>query len=247
MSDHCPVALVTGAAQRIGRAIALRLADRGMAVAVHYRNSRGDADRLVQEIAAAGGRAETFRADLSDPLAPDALIAEIGRRLGAPTCLVNNASEFREDSFPALDRAAFDLHHQTNYVAPLFLARAFAAALPSGLSGNIVNILDQRVWRPTPEFFSYSLSKAALWEATRLMAQALAPRIRVNGVGPGPVLQNVHQSPAEFEKERRGTPLERGAMPEEIAQAVAFILDAPAMTGQMIALDGGQHLEWRRA
>lgn len=239
--------LVTGASQRIGRAVALALANRGHAVAVHYRRSRDAADRVVEEIRRDGGRAAVVGADLADPDETDRLVAAAAAAVGPLTCLVNNASEFHEDEALSVTRDGYARHLEVNLTAPLFLSQAFAAQLPAGSPGVIVNLTDQRVWRPTPEFFSYSLSKAALWDATRMLAQAFAPRIRVNAVGPGPVLQSVHQTPAEFEAERAGTLLGRGASPEEIAAAVGFILDAPAMTGQMIALDGGQHLSWRPA
>jgi NAD(P)-dependent dehydrogenase (short-subunit alcohol dehydrogenase family) len=238
------VALVTGAGRRIGRAIALALAHRGCAVAVHYRSSAAAADAVVAEIVAAGGRAATVQADLAREVPTDALMAHAAHAFGPVTCLINNASEFQGDRLPDLNRDGYRLHMAANLEAPLFLTQAFARQLPPGADGAVINIIDQRVWRPTPEFFSYSLSKAALWDATRMLAQALAPRIRVNAVGPGPVLQSVHQTAADFAAEQGSTLLGRGASPEEIAAAVGFILDAPAMTGQMIALDGGQHLAW---
>lgn len=244
-ASDASVALVTGGAQRIGRAIALELGARGYRVAVHFRSSSGPANEVVDTIRSAGGRAAAFAADLTNPAAVDALVADVSAEFGPVTCLVNNASEFHHDTFQTFTRASFARHLEANLTAPVFLARHMAAALPAGLGGVVINLTDQRVWRPTPDFFSYSLSKHALWEATRLMAQALAPRVRVNAIGPGPVLQSVHQTPADFEAEARSTLLGRGSSPEEIAAAVCFILDAPAMTGQMIALDGGQHLAWR--
>jgi NAD(P)-dependent dehydrogenase (short-subunit alcohol dehydrogenase family) len=162
--------------------------------------------------------------------------------LGAPSCLVNNASEFLFDELPTLSAELWDAHFAVNLRAPVFLAKALAENLPEGADGNVVNLIDQRVLRPSPEFFSYTLAKTGLWSATRMLAQALAPRVRVNAIAPGPVLQSVHQTPEEFEAERRMTLLRHGTSPQEIAAAVAFILDAPAITGQMIALDGGQHL-----
>jgi NAD(P)-dependent dehydrogenase (short-subunit alcohol dehydrogenase family) len=239
------VALVTGAAHRIGRAIALALGARGFAVAIHYRSAAEAAQEVAREVRMHGGTAETFAADLAAPAEVDGLIDRVTAALGSVTCLVNNASAFDHDTFGTMTREGFARHLETNLTSPLFLGRRMADRLPAERSGVIVNITDQRVWRPTPDFFTYSLSKHALWEATRLMAQALAPRIRVNAIGPGPVLQSVHQTPAEFEAEARSTLLGRGATPEEIAAGVGFILDAPAMTGQMIALDGGQHLVWR--
>ncbi len=239
------VVLVTGAGRRIGRAIALTLARRGCAVAVHYRRSAAAAEAVVAEIVSGGGRAAGVQADLARETETDGLVAQAARALGPVTCLVNNASEFQGDRITTLSRDSYRLHLTANLEAPLFLTQAFARQLPTGVAGTVINIIDQRVWRPTPEFFSYSLSKAALWDATRMLAQALAPRIRVNAIGPGPVLQSVHQTAGDFAAEQGSTLLGRGASPEEIAAAVGFILDAPAMTGQMIALDGGQHLAWR--
>jgi len=239
------IALVTGAARRIGRAIALDLGRQGWRVAVHYSGSAGDAQDLVGEIRASGSQAIALQADLAkiEELAP--LISRCASEIGIVTCLVNNASVFLDDRFETLEPEAWDTNLSVNLRAPVFLAKAFAAALPAGAVGNVINIADQRVWRPTPQFFSYSLTKAALWAATRTMALALAPRIRVNAIGPGPVLRSIHQSADEFAQEQASTILGRGTTPEEIAAAVRFILDAPAMTGQMIALDGGQHLAWR--
>ena len=239
-------ALVTGAARRIGRAIALELGARGWAVAVHHRGTPDDAQGVVREIEAAGGRAHVIAADLTDMAAVRDLVPRCTQALGMPlTCLVNNASLFEEDSIATLDLALWEAHQSVNVTAPIFLSQAFAAALPAGTSGNIINIVDQRVWRPVPLFFSYSVSKAALWAATGMLAQALAPRIRVNAIGPGPVLRSIHQTDEQFARQAASTPLERGTSPEEIARTVTFILDQPAMTGQMIALDGGQHIAWR--
>jgi NAD(P)-dependent dehydrogenase (short-subunit alcohol dehydrogenase family) len=164
--------------------------------------------------------------------------------LGPPTCLVNNASEFLVDTVATVTAENWDTHLDINLKAPVFLARALYLHLPEGESGNVINIIDQRVWRLTPDFFSYTISKAGLWTATRTLAQALAPRVRVNAIGPGPVLKSIHQTENDFAAEVRSTLLKRGPSPAEIAAAVRFILDAPAMTGQMIALDGGQHLTW---
>jgi len=237
--------LITGAARRIGRVVALRFAADGWRVGVHYRHSRVEAEQVVGEITAAGGRAAVLQADLADLPQMTALVADCSRALGAPTCLINNASEFAPDEAGTVSEASWARHLDVNLKAPIFLAQAFAAHLPDGKTGNIINIIDQRVWRLSPEFFSYTISKAALWTATRTLAQALAPRIRVNAIGPGPVLRNIHQTEASFEREWGTTPLERGTTPEEIATTIRYILDAPALTGQMIALDGGQHLDWR--
>jgi NAD(P)-dependent dehydrogenase (short-subunit alcohol dehydrogenase family) len=243
--DTNRVALVTGAARRIGRAIALDLAGCGYDIAVHYRNSLTDAEALASAIRANGRRAAVVHADLGDIGSVLGLIPAVSAALGPPVCLINNASEFENDTAADMTPASWVRHLDTNLKAPVFLAQALAAQLPAGAEGNVINIIDQRVWKPTPEFFSYSVSKAGLWSATRMLAQALAPRIRVNGVGPGPVLQSVHQSEDEFADEQASTLLKRGATPEEIAAAVRFILQTPSMTGQMIALDGGQHLTWR--
>jgi len=164
--------------------------------------------------------------------------------LGTPTCLINNASEFLLDTAASASFETWDTHLNINLKAPVFLAQSLALHMPDGISGNVINIIDQRVWKLTPDFFSYTISKAGLWTATRTLAQALAPRVRVNAIGPGPVLKSVHQTDADFLGEVQSTLLKRGPTPEEIAATVRFILDAPAMTGQMIALDGGQHLTW---
>ncbi len=235
-------ALVTGASRRIGRTIALALAEDGWQVAIHYRSSAREAAGVVAEIAAQGGRAAAFHCDLADGRAVADLVPRVSRELGPPSCLVNNASEFRLDTLGSMTSETWDLHLDVNLKTPVFLAKAMAESLAEGESGNVINIIDQRVWNLTPEFFSYTIAKSGLWTATRTLAQALAPRVRVNAIGPGPVLQSVHQADAEFAAECRATLLQRGADPSEIAAAVRFILAAPAMTGQMIALDGGQHL-----
>ncbi|MCU0733042.1 MAG: SDR family oxidoreductase [Hyphomonas sp.] len=241
-SPH-PVALITGAARRIGRAIALDMARNGYGVGVHYRNSRAEADALVEEIAAGGGKAVALDADLADTKAVARLVERCAEALGTPPCcLINNASEFLLDSIDTLTEDLWDTHQTINLKAPVFLAQSMLHHLPPDVEGNIVNIIDQRVWKLTPDFFSYTISKAGLWTATRTLAQALAPRIRVNAIGPGPVLQSVHQTPADFAAEQSSTLLKRGPSPEEIAAAVRFILATPSMTGQMIALDAGQHL-----
>lgn len=234
--------LITGAARRIGRAIALDFARHGWRVALHYRNSRDAADTLASEIAASGGTAKSFAADLADFTGLDALVSRVTTDLGPVTCLVNNASEFHRDTVQNIDATTWDTHLDVNLKAPVFLAQAMVRYLPDGVDGNIINIIDQRVWKLTPDFFSYTISKAGLWTATRTLAQGLAPRVRVNAIGPGPVLRSVHQTEEEFDAEKQSTLLKTGPTPEEIAAAVRFILSSPSMTGQMIALDGGQHL-----
>lgn len=237
-------ALVTGAAKRIGRTLALDLAAKGWSIAAHYHRSRAEADDLVAEIQRLGQRAVALPADLSDAASTATLVPAAIAALGPLSLLVNNASLFENDNVQNATVAMWDSHMTTNLRAPFFLAQAFAAQLPAGTKGNIVNIIDQRVWKLNPFFASYTISKAALWTLTQTLAMGLAPHIRVNAIGPGPVLRNERQSEAAFEQQWQGMPLGRGSTPEECAAALRFILDAPAMTGQMIALDGGQHLPW---
>ncbi|MBI1649721.1 SDR family oxidoreductase [Hyphomicrobium sulfonivorans] len=235
-------ALITGAARRIGRAIALDLAAHGWRVGVHYRNSRDEAEALAAEINASGGTAAALAANLADFREVQTLIARCADVLGQPTCLVNNASEFFLDTIGSVTCEGWDTHLDINLKAPIFLAQELYVSLPKGADGNVVNIIDQRVWRPTPDFFSYTISKSGLWTATQTLAQAMAPRVRVNAIGPGPVLQSIHQTETDFANERQSTLLGHGPSLPEIAAAVRFILDSPSMTGQMITLDGGQHL-----
>ncbi|MEH6665884.1 MAG: SDR family oxidoreductase [Brevundimonas sp.] len=235
-------ALVTGAARRIGRAIALELARAGFDVAVHHNNSGADAADTVREIEALGRRAVALRADLTDEGAARRLVPDAAAALGPLTLLVNNASVFEDDRVGGLTRDSWDRHMETNLRAPIVLAEEFAARAPDG--SCVVNLLDQRVQKPDPRFFSYSLSRAGLWWATRTLAQALAPRIRVNGVGPGPTLPSIHQTPEEFAAEAENTLLQRPGDPAEVARAVLYLVDASLVTGQMIAVDGGQHLAW---
>lgn len=247
VAKEAPAALVTGAGVRIGRAIALELGRRGHAVAVHCNRSRDEADTVAAEITAAGGRAAVVQADLSDHAAVAGLVAQAAAALGPLGVLVNNASLFEYDHVETATEDSWDRHLDTNLKAPFFLSQAFAAQLPADAPGNIVNIVDMRVWRLTPHFASYTVAKAGLWTLTQTLAMALAPRVRVNAIGPGPVLPSPRQSPEQFQRQWQGTPLKRGAHPEEIAAAVGFLLDAPAVTGQMIAMDGGQHLPWQQA
>jgi NAD(P)-dependent dehydrogenase (short-subunit alcohol dehydrogenase family) len=235
-------ALVTGAGRRIGAALALSAAEAGFDVVIHHRASPGDATEVAARIEALGRSVHIAAADLADPADCRRLVDAAP---GPLTLLVNSASLFEPDAGEAFDPALFDRLMAVNLRAPLVLAQAMAAALPARGEGHIVNITDQRVWRLTPRFFSYTLSKAALWTATQTLAQALAPRIRVNAIGPGPTLASVHQSDPGFAAQQAAVPLARGPTPEEIAAALAYLIDATSVTGQMIAVDGGQHLAWR--
>jgi NAD(P)-dependent dehydrogenase (short-subunit alcohol dehydrogenase family) len=234
-------ALVTGGSRRIGRALALAAAGAGHDVIIHARSSP-QAEEAAQAVRRLGRRAEILVADLADAAACAGLIAAAPAPL---TLLVNCASRFADDRIENLVVEDWDATLATNLRAPVLLAQAFAAALPPGRDGLIVNIVDQRVWRLTPHFFSYTISKAALWAATQTLAQALAPRIRVNAIGPGPTLASTHQSRAQFAAETAAVPLGRGASPDQIGEALRYLIDAPSVTGQMIAVDGGQHLAWR--
>jgi NAD(P)-dependent dehydrogenase (short-subunit alcohol dehydrogenase family) len=236
--------LVTGAAHRIGRAIALGFARDGWTVAVHYLTSEVPARALVAEIEERGGRAAAIRADLSLEAETVDLIARAVALVGPLGCLVNNASVFERDGALDATRESWDSHIETNLRAPFVLTQGFARALPPGSDGHVINILDQRVKNITPHFASYTVSKAGLWALTQSLALALAPRIRVNAIGPGPVLPSKRQSADQFAAQYRGTPLRRPTTPEEIYSAVRFLIGAPSVTGQMLALDGGQHLAW---
>ena len=236
-------ALVTGGGKRIGRAICLELARAGFDLAIHYRSSAEEADAVADEARAMGRRAGTVRANLAVEAETRTLIAAAVEAIGPLAVLVNNASVFEDDRVGSLERSTWDAHLETNLRAPVVLSEAFAAQAPEG--SCIVNLLDQRVLKPDPRFFSYALSRNALWWATRTLAQALAPRIRVNGVGPGPTLPSIHQSEADFAAEAAGTLLARPGNPEAVASAVRWLVDAELVTGQMIAVDGGQHLGWR--
>jgi len=238
-------ALVTGAGRRIGRALALEAARCGFDVAVHYRTAKDDAQAVADEITALGRRAAVLDAELADEDQAAGLVSRANLALGPVALLINSASTFEDDRLSTATRQSWDAHLDANLRAPVVLAQAFAAALPDGHSGQIVNIIDQRVLRPNPQFFSYSLSKAGLWWVTRTMAQDLAPRIRVNAIGPGPTLASTHQAAGEFEREAAGTPLEQAVSPDDIAAALRYLIDATAVTGQMIAVDAGQHLGWR--
>ena len=237
-------ALVTGGARRIGRALVLALAEEGFAVAIHHHQSAAEAQSLAEEVRQAGGKAAALAADLADEAAVTRLLPAAEAALGPLGVLVNNASIFGNDTVATASRDSWEAHFAVNLRAPFVLIQQFAARLPPEAGGVIVNLLDERVWNLTPYFLSYTLTKSALWTLTRTMALALAPRIRVNGIGPGPTLPSPRQSPQQFTDRCRAMPLQRGTGPEEIAAALRFILAAPAMTGQMIALDGGEHLAW---
>jgi NAD(P)-dependent dehydrogenase (short-subunit alcohol dehydrogenase family) len=248
VSEKIPrAALVTGAAQRIGRTIALALAADGWSVAVHYHSSQQSAEALVGEIAAGGGSAVALEADLADEAAVQELMPRAAAALGPVGCLVNNAAVFENDNAATATRESWDRHLAVNLRAPFVLIQNFAAQLPTAAEGAIVNMLDERVWNLTPYFVSYTVSKTGLWTLTQTMALALAPRIRVNGIGPGPALPSRRQTAEQFARQNAELPLRRGTTPGEIADAVRFLLAAPAVTGQMIALDGGQHLAWAQA
>jgi len=238
-------ALVTGAGKRLGRALGLAAARAGYDLAVHHRGDEEAAQAVAQEARALGVRAEPIQAELSGPGAAADLMAKAVAALGQVTLLVNSASVFQDDRIGALDEAGLQERLNVNLTAPILLADAFARQLGADRAGLIVNIIDQRVWRPNPLFFSYSLAKAGLWWATQTMAQGLAPNIRVNGIGPGPTLASVHQTTESFAAEAQATLLQRSASPDEIAAALTYLIDAPSVTGQMIAVDNGQHLAWR--
>jgi NAD(P)-dependent dehydrogenase (short-subunit alcohol dehydrogenase family) len=237
-------ALVTGAAKRIGRAIAFDLARNGWAVAIHYHRSGDAAQAAVAEIQRAGGNAVALQADLSRESETETLLQRATNALGPVGCLVNNASVFKPDEIDTADRASWDAHLETNLRAPFVLIQAMARLLPAAHEGAVVNMLDQRVWNLTPHFLSYTLSKSGLWTLTRTLALALAPRIRVNAIGPGPTLPNERQDAEQFRRQYESIPLKKPVDVAEICDAVRFLISATSMTGQMIALDGGQHLAW---
>jgi NAD(P)-dependent dehydrogenase (short-subunit alcohol dehydrogenase family) len=237
-------ALVTGGARRIGRAIVEALAERGYGVAIHCRRSRTEAQALASRIAAKGGRAHVVVGDLADAADVARLVEEAQGAIGKLTLLVNNASIFEEDGVAELDAQRFDRHVAVNLRAPLLLARDFARQADAASRPAIVNIIDQRVLRPDPRCFSYALTKAALWSATRTMAQAFAPGIRVNAVAPGPTFPNPRDGEAGVLREAAATLLGERVRPEAIAAAVLYLAEAEHVTGQIIAVDSGQHLGW---
>ncbi|UWR92721.1 SDR family oxidoreductase [Phaeobacter inhibens] len=247
-------ALVTGAGKRLGRAMALELAANGYDVAVHYASSADAAETTAVDIRAMGRVAVTLQADLLEEEATEALLPAATDALGGPiTCLVNNASIFEHDSLETATRSSWDRHMDSNLRAPFILTQQLAAQdLPQQVdeqgralaSASVINLIDQRVRKLTPEFMTYTLAKSALWTLTRTSAQALAPRIRVNGIGPGPTLRGPRQSESQFARQCANTPLQRGADPADIRAALSYLLRAPSVTGQLICIDSGQHLSW---
>lgn len=237
-------AIVTGGAKRIGRAIVEDLARNGLGVAVHCNTARAEAETLVGRIREAGGSAALVRADLTDTAAVDDLLPTAEAALGPISIVVNNASIFDRDEATDFDWRTWDRHFAIHVKAPVALARALAARLEPGAEGLAVNIIDQRVLRPQPRYFTYSLSKSALWAATQTLAQALAPAVRVNAIGPGPTFANARQQPSDFAAQVDGLILKRGPALEEFGATIRYLWNARSITGQMIALDGGQHLGW---
>jgi NAD(P)-dependent dehydrogenase (short-subunit alcohol dehydrogenase family) len=237
-------ALVTGAARRLGRAMAEDLGALGFAVAVHYNRSAREAAEAVAAIRAMGAKAVALKADLAREAEVKTLVARAEKALGPLGVLVNNASTFERDEALSATRKSWDFHIEPNLRAPFLLSQEFARRLPAKAEGAIVNLLDQRVWSLTPHFVSYTVSKYALWGLTQTLALALAPRVRVNGIGPGPTLPSPRQTQAQFLRQFESMPLGRGATTAEVCAALRYLLGARALTGQMIAVDGGQHLAW---
>lgn len=239
-------ALITGAAKRIGRAIASDLAANGHDVIIHHHGSPDEAHALKGDLSEHGVAVATIAADLSNRDDTEALIEKASALIGKPiTLLINNASIYEKDNLKSATRDTWDRHMEINLHAPFTLTQKFAAALPDGVAGLVINIIDQRVWKLNPQFMSYTLSKASLWTLTQTSAQALAPQIRVNAIGPGPTLPSIHQKGDGFTREEKDVPLGHGPSLDEITGAIKFIHATPSMTGQMIALDGGQHLAWK--
>jgi NAD(P)-dependent dehydrogenase (short-subunit alcohol dehydrogenase family) len=237
--------LVTGAAKRLGRAIALDLAANGWNVAIHYNGSKTDAESAADAVRSSGVKATILQSNLSQEAETATLVDRAAKEIGPLTALINSASLFENDDWQSATRQSWDDHMEVNLRAPLLLSQLFAKQLPDNAKGNIINIVDQRVLKPTPQFLSYSLSKAGLYWLTTTLAQGMGPRIRVNAVGPGPTLKNPRQSDADFDRQRDATLLKHGADPADICGAVRYLLSAKAVTGQMIAVDGGQHLIWQ--
>jgi NAD(P)-dependent dehydrogenase (short-subunit alcohol dehydrogenase family) len=230
---------------RVGADIARRLAREGFAVALTANASLDSARRVAEEIVAGGGEARVYGADLADPEAAAAAFATAARDFGPIELLVNNAAAFEDDSIDRLDLALWRRQFAVDLESPVFLIGAFAQALPEGVEGAVVNIIDQRVLKLTPQYLSYTLAKSALWTATRTLAQALAPRIRVNAVGPGPTYPSEREGEAGLNHEAEGTPLGRAVSGEDIAEAVVYLAKARNVTGQILCVDAGQHIGWR--
>ena len=242
--DYPRAALITGAGKRVGRAIASDLARDGWKVAIHHNRSAAEAESLRTEIAAAGGQAVTLRADLAQESETETLVPRAVEAVGPLGLLVNNAAVFEMDRPSSATRASWDFHIETNLRAPFVLTQAFARQRPAAAGGLVINILDERVLKPTPHYLTYTIAKSGLWTATRAFALALAPHIRVNGIGPGYTLPEEGQTREEFEHKAGRMLLGRGTEPKEICAAIRFLLAAKSVTGQMIALDGGQHMGW---
>lgn len=238
-----PVVLVTGAARRLGREIALELAAGGFDVAVHFRQSGEAAEATAAELRAAGADAATFGADLADEAACRALVPAVTRRFGRLDAVVNNASTFEYDAPESFSHAAMDKHWRANVAPAVLLAQALHEQLQEGAAGCVVNLLDQKLWNPNPDYFSYTLSKAALEAATTMLALALAPRLRVCGVAPGVTLVSGPMTDGEFDTARTLTPLARSSTPQDVARAVRFLIESRAITGTTLLVDGGQHLQ----
>lgn len=237
-------ALVTGASQRLGQAMALELSAQGYRVALHYNRSQAAAEETAQMISDSGGEAVIFQADLSQEEDTEKLAEAVLEQFGSLGVLINNAASFVRDEWDDASRESWDLHMEPNLRAPFVLSQTLGRALPQDQGGLIVNLLDQRVWNLTPHFISYTLSKSGLWTLTRTLALALAPRIRVNAIGPGPTLPSPNQTQEQFDAQVRKVPLRRGPDMDELRNTLNYLLNARSVTGQMIALDGGQHLGW---
>lgn len=250
-----PTALVTGGAARLGRAMALYLAGRGYDVAVHYNTGADAAAKVVEQIKEMGCHAVALPADLLDEAATEALLPAAAEALNAPiTVLVNNASVFEYDTIQSATKTSWDRHMGSNLRAPFVLTQALAAQTPNAVlddagepvaSALVINMVDQRVRKLTPEFMTYTIAKMGLWALTQTAAQGLAPHVRVNAIGPGPTLRGARQSEDHFARQRENTVLGRGANPSDITAALGYFLDAPAVTGQLLCVDGGQHLSWQ--
>lgn len=239
-------ALVTGAGKRIGKALALALAEDGFDVAVHYNSSKSEADDVASQILAMGRKAIAIQGNLSVEAETASLISRVADKLGPLSALVNSASVFEDDDIQSMSRESWDKHIETNLRAPLKLSQDFAAQAVNGAA--IINLIDQRVLKLTPQFLSYTVSKAALYTLTMTLAQALGPKgVRVNAIGPGPVLRNARQSEGDWRRQNEATILGHGASPDDIVAAMRYLISAASVTGQMIVVDGGQHLSWRTA